>query len=306
MELIIPPVDIKLIEKELTPDKFVRKTNVGGKSIYILNAHNAPNTMLEIGRLREFTFRNAGGGTGKSVDIDEYDTAEVPFQQLIVWNEEEKEIISAYRFILAKDVPLDENGYPHTPTSKMFYFSNDFIQNQWGKCIELGRSFVQPKHQATASRRENIFALDNVWDGLGALIHTYPEMEYFIGKMTMYNNYNQTARKLILDFLNHHFKGDPGLISPIIPPKTTREECADSNPFNNSSSSDENFKLLNQKIRDLQEKIPPLIKTYLSLSPTIKYFGIAPNASFGSVEEMCILISISEIYEKKKNRHVKF
>jgi hypothetical protein len=297
---------VKLIENELAPDKFVRKTNVGDNSIYILNAHNAPNTMLEIGRLREVTFRNAGGGTGKSVDIDEYDTAENPFQQLIVWSEAEQEIVSAYRFILATDVPLDANRYPHTPTSKLFHYSDQFIQDQWIKCIELGRSFVQPKYQATAGRRKGLFALDNAWDGLGALINSYPKVDYFIGKMTIYDNYNRAARQLILDFLDKYFKGDTELIYPAVPAEIPYNPDLVENPFRVSNNTlDEDFKLLNQKVRELGEKIPPLIKTYLSLSPSIKYFGIVPNRDFGSVEEISILINISEIYEKKKYRHVK-
>ena len=105
MEKIIDPIDRELIKSELTEDKFLRTTNVGGNSIYLITAHNAPNTMLEIGRLREITFREAGGGTGLKVDIDEYDTAEVPFVQLLVWNDEAEEIISSYRYIQCKDVP---------------------------------------------------------------------------------------------------------------------------------------------------------------------------------------------------------
>ena len=133
MKNIIEPVDRKLLRAELTNDKMLRRTNAGENVIYMIDAHNSPNVMLEIGRLREYTFRMAGGGTGDEVDIDAYDTAPVPFKQLIVWDEENEELISAYRFILGKDVPLDENGYPHTPTSKLFNFSPQFIQNQWQK-----------------------------------------------------------------------------------------------------------------------------------------------------------------------------
>lgn len=305
MEPIILPIDRRLIEKELTPDKFIRRTNLGENAIYIVTADNSPHTMLEIGRLRELTFRNAGGGTGKKVDIDEYDNGTSPFQQLIVWNDEDQEIISAYRFILGEDAPLNANGYPHTPTSKLFHYSDEFIQNQWKKCIELGRSFVQPKYQATTSKRKRLFALDNVWDGLGALVNIYPKIEYFIGKMTLYNDYNRTARKLILDFLDKYFKDDAQLVSPAIFSDPMEENTIFYNPFEETVLNlDEDFKLLIQKIRDLNEKIPPLIKTYLSLSPTIKYFGIAPNKDFGNVEEICILIAISEIYEKKINRHI--
>lgn len=217
MEKIIDPIDRELIKSELTEDKFLRTTNVGGNSIYLITAHNAPNTMLEIGRLREITFREAGGGTGLKVDIDEYDTAEVPFVQLLVWNDEAEEIISSYRYIQCKDVPLDANGYPHTPTSKLFRLSPKFIENEWQETIELGRSFVQPKYQGTNNPRLGLFSLDNLWDGLGALAVDHPEIKYFFGKMTMYDNYNRIARNWILTFLNKYFKGDDNLVVPFHP-----------------------------------------------------------------------------------------
>ncbi len=302
MKNIIEPVDRKLLRAELTNDKMLRRTNAGENVIYMIDAHNSPNMMLEIGRLREYTFRMAGGGTGNEVDIDDYDTAPIPFKQLIVWNEENEELISAYRFILGKDVPLDENGYPHTPTSKLFNFSPQFIQNQWQKTIELGRSFVQPKYQATVSLRLGLFSLDNIWDGLGTLIVDYPEMDYFFGKMTMYDSYNRMARNMILNFLERHFKGDESLVAPFEPVSLEREKRGVKAFFNNSLADD--FKLLNKNIRDLKETIPPLIKTYISLSPTMQYFGASANKEFGEVEEIAILITIRDIYDEKKKRHV--
>ena len=128
MEEIIKPLDKELIKAELTEDKFLRKTNVGGNSIYLITAHDSPNTMLEIGRLREIAFRAAGGGSGLSVDIDEYDTMENPYKQLIVWNPEAEEILGGYRYILGTDVNFDEKGHPILATSHMFDFSEKFIK----------------------------------------------------------------------------------------------------------------------------------------------------------------------------------
>ena len=153
MKPIIDPIDKEILKSELTEDKFVRTTNACSNQIYSITAHDSPNVMREIGRLREITFRQAGGGTGEEVDIDHYDTDETPFRQLIVWNNKEEEIVSAYRYILGKDVPLNKNGYPDTPTSKLFQFSEEFIHGKWKECIELGRSFVQPKYQGTTNPR---------------------------------------------------------------------------------------------------------------------------------------------------------
>lgn len=301
MENIIEPIDRKILEAEQTQDRFLRKTNAADNDIYMIDAHNAPNVMLEIGRLREITFRAAGGGTGKSVDIDEYDTCEVPFKQLLVWNDKDKEIISSYRFILGRDVPLDENGYPHTPCSKLFRFSPKFIENQWQKTIELGRSFVQPKYQATNDSRLGLFSLDNMWDGLGTLVVDYPDQEYFFGKMTMYNSYSRVARNMILNFLEKRFKGDDSLVTPFNP--TQKSEKPLKEMFTGGTLA-EDFKILNQNILDIKTTIPPLIKAYMSLSSTMQYFGASANEEFGEVEEIAILLTIKDIYEKKINRHI--
>lgn len=301
MENIIEPVDRKMLEAELTPDRFLRKTNAAGNDIYMIDAHNAPNVMREIGRLRELTFRAAGGGTGKAIDIDEFDTCEIPFKQLIVWNAEDREIISSYRFILGRDVPLDENGYPHTPCSKLFRLSPTFIENQWQKSIELGRSFVQPKYQATSNSRLGLFSLDNMWDGLGTLIVDYPDQEYFFGKMTMYNSYNRMARNMILNFLEKRFKGDSSLITPFNP--TQKSEKPLKEMFTGGTLA-EDFKILNQNILDIKTTIPPLIKAYMSLSSTMQYFGASANEEFGEVEEIAILLTIKDIYDKKISRHI--
>lgn len=300
MEPIIPPVPREKILQELTKEKFLRKTNAINNEIYIVDANDSPNILLEIGRLREITFRAAGGGTGKSVDIDEYDVGANPFKQLIVWNDEQQEIISSYRFILGKDVPIDEHGYPHTPTSKLFKFSPKFIENQWQKTIELGRSFVQPKYQATNNMRIGLFSLDNMWDGLGTLIVDYPEMEFFFGKMTMYNSYNRVARNLIFNYLNKHFKGDDSLVQPFHPTHHIRQEPK----LFTSGNLMEDFKILNKNIRDIKTTIPPLIKAYMTLSSTMQYFGASANPEFGEVEEIAILVTIKDIYEKSFTRHV--
>ena len=303
MKNIIFPIDTSLLEQELTEDKFLRTTNVGNNSIYIITAHDSPNVMQEIGRLRELTFRAAGGGTGNEVDIDEYDTAEIPFKQLLVWNNETKEIVSSYRFILGKEVPLDENGYPHTPTSKLFHFSQKFIEGKWQKTIELGRSFVQPKYQGTTNPRLGLFSLDNLWDGLGTLAVDYPDVKFFLGKMTMYNSYNRLARNLILFFLRKYFKGDKNLIAPIHPVEIDRRKQIFRSIFRQSSYK-EDFRVLNDNVRDLKTSIPPLIKSYMSLSSTMKCYGASANPEFGPVEEIAITIKIKDINEDKKKRYI--
>jgi len=300
---IIPPVPIALIKKELTHEKFIRKTNHGGNLIYCITAHDSPNIMKEIGRLREITFRSSGGGTGQEVDIDEFDTCERPYKQLIVWNPKRKEIIGGYRFMLGNEVMKDQNGKIKLATSHLFNFSDKFLNEYLPYTIELGRSFIQPNYQSTSGDRRGIFALDNIWDGLGSLTVIYPHMKYFFGKVTMYPDFNRQARDLILYFLNKYFRDQENLITPIYPLKieTPIEELEKVFTGNNYI---ENYKILSQRVRSLGENIPPLINSYMNLSPTMKVFGTALNKEFGNVEETGLIITIKDIYAVKKDRHI--
>ena len=304
MKTIIHPVDIKIIETELTKEKFVRITNSGDNEIYIFTDHDSPNLMLEIGRLREVTFRAAGGGTGKEVDIDDFDTAKVgPYKQLIVWDPREKEIVGGYRFIKCGDAVIEEKGIPHLATNELFNFSEIFMKNYLTKTIELGRSFVQPKYQPSATNRKGLFSLDNLWDGLGALIVDNPDIKYFFGKVTMYLDFNIHARDLILAFMQYYFPDKEKLITPIHP-LTTKTDISNFLKSINGLNYKEGHKILNQNVRALGENIPPLINAYMNLSLTMKSFGTSLNTHFGEVEETGILVTITDIYETKKERHV--
>ena len=127
MDPIIPAVDPNLLEEELNEHNFIRNTNNGKNKIYIFSANEAPHLMRELGRLREITFRDAGGGTGKGMDIDEFDTADPPFHQLIVWNPAYKEIVGGYRFIHGKDIPCNTEGCLHSATAELFHCNKKFI-----------------------------------------------------------------------------------------------------------------------------------------------------------------------------------
>lgn len=187
---IIDPIPVELLEKELTPDRLLRPTNKGGNEIYVVDAFNAPNVMKEIGRLREIAFRAAGGGTGKECDIDRYDTMIPPCRQLIVWDPSERLILGGYRFIRGKDIVIGSDGKPRIATSHMFNFSKRFIDTYLPETIELGRSFVRLEYQSSRAGAKAIYALDNLWDGLGALTVEYDEIKYLFGKMTMYPSYS--------------------------------------------------------------------------------------------------------------------
>ena len=302
-EEIIQPISKELLKRELTPERQLRMTNKSHNEIYVITAKEAPHVMMEIGRLREEAFRTAGGGTGMAMEIDEFDTMENGCKQLIVWNPESEEIIGGYRYIFGRDWQIDAKGQPKLATSHMFHFSEKFMREYAPYTVELGRSFVSLDYQNVRKNTKSIFALDNLWDGLGALTVLNPNVKYFFGKMTMYPSYIRRGRDMILYFLKKHFDDKENLIVPLKPLviETPEEELA--SIFNEESFKDD-YRLLNREIRKLGYNIPPLVNAYMSLSPTMKLFGTAINYGFGDVEETGILIAVDEILEEKRVRHI--
>lgn len=300
---IIQPIAKSVLKSELTPEFQLRMTNKSNNEIYIITAHNAPNVMKEIGRLREIAFREAGGGTGKEMDIDEFDISENCYKQLIVWNPEAEEIIGGYRYILGTDWQYDDKGQPILATSHMFHFSEKFIKEYAPYTIELGRSFVSLPYQSSRMGAKSLFALDNLWDGLGALTVIKPNVKYFFGKMTMYPSYIRKGRDMILYFLKKHFDDKENLILPMKPLELEADPSELEALFcENDFRGD--YRILNREIRNLGYNIPPLVNAYMSLSPTMKLFGTAINYGFGDVEETGILIAVDEILEDKRVRHI--
>jgi hypothetical protein len=303
MEKIIDPISRELIKKELTPERRLRTTNKAGNEIYVVTYQQAPNVVREIGRLREIAFRAAGGGTGLSCDLDEFDTCEHPYYQLIVWCPEDEEILGGYRFLPGNEIQFRPDGQPHLATGHMFHFSDKFINEYLRETVELGRSFVTLEYQSTQKLAKSLFALDNLWDGLGALTVVIPELRYFFGKMTMYPSFNPKARDMILYFLNKHFGDKERLVYAAQPLQITTDAQELERLFVEDTFK-EDYRILNTEVRKLGFNIPPLVNAYMGLSPTMRVFGTAVNHEFGEVEETGILIAVDEILEEKRMRHI--
>ena len=298
---IIPPIPKDLLMAELTKERFIRYTKNGKNEIYIVNYHNAPNVVKEIGRLREITFRHAGGGTGKECDLDEFDISQNPYEQLIVWNPNDQEIVGSYRFILCRNAL--RNGRLHLATSELFYFSPLFITQYAPYTIELGRSFIQPKYQPAEDYRKGLFSLDNLWDGLGALVVDYPNIRYFFGKVTMYTHFNKEARDLILGFMQYFFPDKEHLVVPIHPIQLEYNIQWFLEKIKGMTYKEAHLELTHE-VKKRGERIPPLVNNYMNLSPNMRTFGTAINTNFGDVEETGLMVTIADIYPSKKDRYI--
>ena len=303
MKRIIPPVDRENVEKELTKEKFLRNTNYGNNLLYIIDNHDSPYIMQEIGRLRELTFRAAGGGTGNEIDIDRFDTDKTPYKQLIVWDPEKKELLGGYRYFICSNAVPDEDGNYNLATSRLFKFSKKFKEEYLPYVIELGRSFIQPAYQATNRHSKGLYALDNLWDGLGAIWINNPGIKYFFGKVTMYTNYNRECRNLLLYFFKKYYDDPDKLVNPYEPLEIETDIDSLKGILTGKTYQD-NYKLLSQYIRSHNEVIPPLINAYMNLSPTMRCFGTSMNYHFGGVEETAIMVIVNDLNPSKAERHI--
>lgn len=305
MKEIIPAVDKALLKSELTEMRFVRPTNKAHNEIYIVTAHNSPNVMREIGRLREISFRSWGGGTGNEIDVDKYDFLEKPFKQLIVWDPSAEEIVGGYRFLSGEEVTLNDKGQPEFVMLHLFEFSDKFIKDYLPYTIELGRAFVQPDYQSSKMGTKSLFALDNLWDGLGALIHDEENAKYFMGKVTIYQNYPVFARELLYEYMFLHFPDNENLVKPILGVNVSAQGKKNAKNIFFGKNAEDDYKTLQKAVRKEGYTIPPMFNAYIGLTETMRMFGtmIDPDFSGGSYETG-ILVTTGDLFEAKKVRYI--
>ena len=304
LSYIIPPVPRQLIKEELSSKNFLRHTNYGGKEIYVTTAHLSPNIMREIGRLRELSFATEGGGTGKELDIDEFDTLPEPFcfKQLFVWSPEDEAIVGGYRFIHGSNMFRSADGTICTPTAELFHYTQEFIDNYLPYTLELGRSFVQPDFQPSTSLKRGMYSLDNLWDGLGSIAMEIPETRYYFGKITMYPQMNRKAKDLILYFYQKHFPDRDGLVWPN-EPMNIESDYNELHKLFSGRNYKEDYQILLRSVRELGSNVPPLVNAYMKLASSMRSFGTAYNHSFGETDETGILIPVRDIYPDKRARY---
>lgn len=304
MQPIIPAVDSILIEQELSADKFVRHTGKAGNSVYIFRAQEAPNTMREVARLREISFRLGGGGSGNELDIDRFDTMDFPYGQLIVWNPDAREIIGGYRFRYGRNARILPDGQPDMAIGHIFLQSDKFISGYLPHTLEMGRAFVRPKYQSIHGGVKSLYALDNLWDGIGALVANIPDLKYLIGKVTIYSTTKVKARKAITYYFNHYFRDKESLLVPRNPEIYSEDDLQWLTTIFHGKDYKSDFKNLNRFVRALGESIPPLLHAYLDLSPTLRTFGTVFDPDFGNIYDTGLMITLDDVYQIKKERYI--
>ena len=304
MKKIIDPVDKELLKAELNEDHHLCQTNRAGNDLYVVGPEST-NVLREIGRLREIAFRNDGGGTGEPLDIDKFDTDPAyGYRQLVLWDPQEEKIIGGYRFCLCDEAVYDRFGQPILTSSHMFEFSRKFLRDYLPYTLELGRSFVSVEYQSSKSGSKSLYALDNLFDGIAALGVLYKDrIKYFFGKMTIYPTYTKEALDMIMYFLNKYFGEKADLIK--IRKQVKVEKPRRFHKVFTGLDYKENYKILKAEVGKKGVSIPPLVNTYMNLSPSMIYFGTGINDEFADVLDSGILITFEDMYPEKIDRHSK-
>lgn len=302
MKPIIPPVDKELLKAELNEESLLRDTNRAGNKLYVVGPE-ATNVIREIGRLREIAFRNDGGGTGEPLDIDKFDTDPAyGYRQLVLWDPDAEQIIGGYRFCICDEAVYDRYGQPILTSSHMFEFSKKFIEEYLPYTLELGRSFVSLEYQSSKAGAKTLYALDNLFDGIAALGVLYKKrISHFFGKMTIYKEYPQEAREIIMVFLRMYFGKKSRLIH--IRKEVKVENKKKYLKLFKGNDFKEDYKVMKAEVMKHGVSIPPLVNTYMNVSPSMIYFGTGINDEFGDIYDSGILITFAELYPEKINRH---
>ena len=301
---IIEPIDVQLLKQELNKSTFLRNTTRGNNEIYVVNNENSPNVLKEIGRLREVSFRAVGGGSGTECDLDHFDLEDKACFQVVVWNPEEEEIIGGYRFTKWSMASFHENGQPYVNTEHLFDFSQKFIDEYFPYCIEMARAFVQPKYQSAQAGRKALFALDNLWEGIGGVVASNPDVKYLTGKVTIYSSSPELSRKAMIYYLDMSFGDREGLLMSKNPELWTPQQEDFFKELFTGDDYKENYLILNNFVKSFNDTIPPLIHLYVGLSPTMKTFGTTFDPDFGDCYDTAMMITVSDIYKEKFDRYI--
>lgn len=303
MKTIIDPVETSLLISELE-GHLLRPSNKAGNLIYDITAHQCPNVMREIGRLREISYRAGGGGTGKELDIDDLDLMAKPYHQLIVWDPDHQQIIGGYRYLLGPDITRTEAGQPRIASAHIFRFSEQFMTEYMPDTIEFGRAFVQPMYQQREMGVKALFALDNIWDGIGAVMHNHPHIRWMIGKVTLYPDFDPLVRDLLYCYLQRYHADTEGLITPFHPLPISNEAQQWADQVFEGEDPTTNLHALQLAVREHGLVVPAMFAAYLNLTKHMRTFGTSVNDEFGDVLETGIMVDLRTIYPEKLERYI--
>lgn len=258
----------------------------GEHQVLLAAAHQLPNVLCEIGRLREVTFRQVGEGTGKSIDLDSFDAH---YLHLFIWQRSSRQVIGAYRLGATDDI-LPRFGMRGLYTSTLFDYKHEFL-DKIGPAVELGRSFVRPEAQ------RDFAPLLCLWKGIGAYVARFPHRRMLFGPVSISNDYQLASRQLMVTFFRAQNQAcDLARLVKARAPFRAR-------PVDNLIAGD--IDELSTWIADIEEDqkgVPILIKQYLKLGGRLLSFNV--DSSFSNVIDGLILVDLTQTDTRMLDRYL--
>lgn len=291
-ETIAHPVDRKMLKSTLKKSQLLGQTQ-DGKKIYLYDFEQDSPVMHEIGRLRELTFRTVEEGTGTSIDLDSYDTR---YRHLVLWDEEELEIVGAYRLGECKNLTR-EKGKDNLYTSTLFNLKPE-IAPYLPYSIELGRSFVQPRYWGKRS-------LDYLWFGIGAYVAQHPEIKYLFGPVSLSDAYPQNAKELIIGFYQQQLGSGQDLAEAKRPVTLSKNNQKIAEEML-SGDYKESFKKLNTLLDLDGVKVPTLFKQYAEVTDDkgCRFIDFSIDPNFNACIDALIMVELDKLKPKKRDRYL--
>lgn len=297
---ILHPQDRKQIKQELKESLHLGSTR-DGKEIYLFDYQQHSVTIKEIGRLREIAFRQVGEGTGQQSDLDKYDQY---YRHLVLWDEEELEIVGAYRigeifrYLDGQQNATDSNLKGQGIYSAELFQYGIAMRPYFEKGIELGRSFVQPKYWGKRS-------LDYLWYGIGAYLNQHPEVRYMFGPVSLSNRYPDHAKDLIIYFYRLYFPDHQQLAKSFTPHNISASQQAIIEPLFEGNDYDTDFCTLKEQLSHLGVSVPTLYKQYSELCEAggVRFLDFGVDADFGYCVDGLVLVDLEKVKPAKNKRY---
>ena len=263
-----------------------------GKLIYLCAGQESSPLLRELGRLREAAFRAVEEGTGQRRDTDRFDSW---YQHLILWDEQDLEIVGAYRLADAARISK-EHGLAGLYTDSLFSFGPEHC---WFLALglELGRSFIQPRYWGSRS-------LDYLWYCIGAFLARNPHYRYLFGPVSISSAMPQAAKDLLIYFYKLHYGGPASNCSknPFVfasPQAVLAQEFS-------GTDREADFRKLKQLLKNMGASIPPLYKQYAALCQPggVQFLDFNVDPDFSSCVDGLVVVDLEQLTEQKRSRYI--
>ena len=282
-EPVINPVSPEILQREinqLSSEQHLLEN--GDFDVFIAESSQVPNLLNEIGRLREITFREVQEGTGKSIDLDRFDSY---YRHLFLWNRKKKILIGAYRLGLTDQI-LDVYGTKGLYSSELFHYKYEFV-HRLQTAVEFGRSFIRSEYQ----KKFNSLML--IWRGIGEFVVQNPQYKILFGPVSISRDYHSVSKNLMVRFLKQN-KFDNTLskyVSARHPYRSVKLTGVDKQAIKSSFQDIDDISLLVSEIEKDGKGIPVLLRHYLKLNGTLVSFNV--DKAFSNVVDGLLIVDLS-------------